>query len=103
MTEPGLAPQRTGLAWRRTLLALTVVGLLGLRLAVHYGTDAASMLAAAAGMLLWLGAMVVAFYRGRAVAASRPAAAGRALPLCAAACVGYAVIGAILVLTHLPR
>jgi hypothetical protein len=111
---PGLAPQRTALSWRRTLLTFTVVALLSLRLAVHYGVDTASMLAVAAGMLLWLGALVVAHRRGGALAAPRPSrqstagsskppdAAGWALPLCAAIPLGYAVLGAILVLTHLP-
>lgn len=103
MTEPGLAPQRTRLAWRRTLLTFSVVALLGLRLAVHYGVDAGSMLAVAGGMLLWLGALVVIYRRGRTLTASHAAAAGRVLPLCTAICVGYAVLGAVLVLTHLPR
>jgi Domain of unknown function (DUF202) len=110
MTEPGLAPQRTRLSWRRTTLAFTVVALLSLRLAVHYGIDTMSVLAIAAGMLVWLAAMAVAYRRGWALAAprqSRPAnggypAAGRTLPLCAAILLGYAALGVILVLTHLP-
>jgi hypothetical protein len=130
MTDPGLAPQRTRLAWRRTLLALAAVTLLSLRLAVHYGIDTASMLTAAAGLLLWLGALLVAHRRGVALATTRrtvvPAAAesskppegssgplsqqaagpvattDRTLPLYAAILLGYAVLGTILVLTHLP-
>jgi uncharacterized membrane protein YidH (DUF202 family) len=102
MTEPGLAPQRTRLAWWRTLLALSVVALLSLRLAVDYGTDAGSMLGAAAAMLLWLGALAVSYHRGRTLTAPWSAATGRVLPLCAAICAGYAVVGTILVLTHLP-
>jgi hypothetical protein len=114
MSEPGLAPERTRLAWRRTLLALTVVALLCLRLAVRDGIGAASLLTAAAAMLLWVGALVVTYRRARTVAASRSGAgvrgvgpkgwgAGKALPLYAAAAIGYAVLGAILVLAQLPR
>jgi peptidoglycan biosynthesis protein MviN/MurJ (putative lipid II flippase) len=102
VTEPGLAPERTRLAWRRTLLALTVVALLGLRLAVGYGIDAAAVAGTAAAMLLWLVALVATHRRVRALAGPGLGAAGRVLPLCAAVAILYAVVGAVLILTHLP-
>jgi hypothetical protein len=102
MTDPGLAPQRTRLAWRRTLLALTVIALLGLRLTTWYGIDAVAVLGAAAVMLLWLGALVVTHRRVRALAAPWLGVAGRLVPLSAAIAAGYAVLGAVLILTHLP-
>jgi hypothetical protein len=102
VTEPGLAPQRTRLAWRRTLLALTAVALLTIRLALHYGVDGATLLATAAGMLLWLGALLVSHRRGWGVIGS-PAGAAAKLRLLAAVCAGYAILGGILILTHLPH
>jgi hypothetical protein len=63
VNEPGLAPQRTRLAWWRTLLALTVVTLLGLRLTAWYGVDAPAVAGAAAALLLWLLALVVTHRR----------------------------------------
>jgi hypothetical protein len=102
VNEPGLAPQRTRLAWRRTLLALTVVTLLGLRLTVWYGVDAAAVAGAAAALLLWLLGLVVTYRRVRVLATPRLGAAGRVLPLCAAVAVLYAALGAVLILTHLP-
>jgi hypothetical protein len=101
MNEAGLSPERTRLAWRRTLLADTVVTLLCLRLAVAVGSGGARLLVAAAAMLVWLVALVVTFRRTRALTASRPGAAGRALPLSAIICLGYAVLGAILILINL--
>lgn len=100
MIEAGLSPQRTRLAWRRTLLAVTVVALLCVRLAISVGSGVARPLVAAAAMLVWLVALVVTSRRMRALTASRPGAAGRALPLAAIVCLGYAVLGAILILTN---
>jgi Domain of unknown function (DUF202) len=100
--DPGLSRERTKLSWWRTLLAGTVVALLGVRLAVLADAGAVRPFLAAGAMLVWLVALVATARRTRALAASRPAAAGRVLPLSAAICVGYAVVGAIQILTHLP-
>jgi uncharacterized membrane protein YidH (DUF202 family) len=103
MSDPGLAPQRTRLSWRRTLLALTVVGLLCVRLAVRKGIDTPDLLAAAGAMLLWVGALFVTYHRAGRMDRSRSESPGLALPLYAAASAGYAALGTILILTHLPR
>jgi hypothetical protein len=100
MTEPGLSPERTRLAWRRTLLADTAVALLCVRLAIAAGSGVARPLVAAAAMLVWLVALVLTFRRTRALTAPRPDAAGRGMPLSAMICLGYAVLGAILILTN---
>jgi uncharacterized protein DUF202 len=102
MNEAGLSRERTRLAWRRTLLANTAVALLCVRLAIATGSGAARSLVAAAAMLVWLVALVLTYRRTRALTAPRPGPAGRAMPVSAIICLGYAVLGAILILTN-PR
>jgi len=53
----GLQPERTLLAWRRTLLSLLVASTLFLRWAPHHGTFAFAMisLASLAALGIWLG------------------------------------------------
>ncbi|MER5788221.1 DUF202 domain-containing protein [Streptomyces sp. NPDC001980] len=96
--DPGLQPERTRLAWRRTTLSATVAGVLAAKTALH-GSTSAGVVACAACCALWLGFLLVAHRRIRALAATgRPAAltsrqaAGAvlctvAIALCAAALV----------------
>ncbi|MEV7089995.1 DUF202 domain-containing protein [Streptomyces sp. NPDC093085] len=71
--DPGLQPERTRLAWRRTTLSCTVVAVLAGRQAVHGGADAAGLTGAALSALVWLAFLVVAHRRLTSLtAAPRP-------------------------------
>ena len=60
--DPGLQPERTALAWRRTALALCVGSLLAVRiLGIALGTWA--MIPAGAGVLAAVGVLVAAHHR----------------------------------------
>ncbi|MEV4342527.1 DUF202 domain-containing protein [Streptomyces sp. NPDC049590] len=71
--DPGLQPERTRLAWRRTTLSSAVATVLALKTALHGGPSAAGVLACAVCCALWLAFLGVAHSRVRALAtASRP-------------------------------
>ncbi|MBQ1052696.1 DUF202 domain-containing protein [Micromonospora sp. C51] len=95
--DPGLQPERTRLAWRRTLLTLTVVALLTVRLALTGGPGGA--VAAALTILGW-GAIVTLCWR-RATGSGVPRTGGRPLALVGLATAGFALLGALLVLRGL--
>ncbi|MGI5199313.1 DUF202 domain-containing protein [Streptomyces sp. CA-288835] len=61
--DPGLQPERTRLAWRRTTLAGTVVAVLAARSALHSGPTTAGVLTCALCAALWLGFLAVAHHR----------------------------------------
>ena len=98
--DPGLQPERTRLAWRRTALALTAVALLAARLAVHPVTPVrlAGLVAVTA---LWAVILAVGHHRVQALARPGPLAAAEArrwLPTLALVVIGYAALGVLLVL-----
>ncbi|SCG71421.1 protein of unknown function [Micromonospora echinaurantiaca] len=95
--DPGLQPERTRLAWRRTALTLTVVLLLTLRLAFPAGLVGA--LLAGAALLGWGAAVTVCWPRAAAAGPTRTG--GRTLPLVALATAGFALVGTALVLRGL--
>ena len=74
MKDSGAQPERTRLAWRRTILTATVVGVLALRQSFHAGVTAPAGLLAAAIALTWLGLCAGAQLRIRTLARSRPGA-----------------------------
>lgn len=84
--DPGLQPERTRLAWRRTTLACTVVAVLAARHTVHGGGTAAGVAGVVVSVLVWLGFLALAHRRllGLGTARPRPLAPGAAagLALC---------------------
>ncbi|MGW1780929.1 DUF202 domain-containing protein [Streptomyces sp. NPDC002143] len=98
--DPGLQPERTRLAWRRTTLASTVAAVLGLKTALHGGPSASAVVACALVCGLWLAFLLLAHRRIRTLSAtSSPAALtprhATATALCA---VATAVCAAALVI-----
>ncbi|MFD4797175.1 DUF202 domain-containing protein [Streptomyces anulatus] len=70
--DPGLQPERTRLAWRRTTLSATVVALLAVRQALHGGATPAALIAVSLSALAWLGFLVVAHRRMLRMETARP-------------------------------
>ncbi|MBM7412060.1 putative membrane protein [Clavibacter michiganensis] len=65
-SDPGLQPERTALAWRRTALALVAGSLLGLRVLPTL-LGAAGLVVAAAGVIAALAVLTTAHLRYRRV------------------------------------
>ncbi|TLQ46855.1 DUF202 domain-containing protein [Streptomyces marianii] len=71
--DPGLQPERTRLAWRRTTLAFTVAAVLAVRQVVRHGTvTAGDGVSFALSAAVWLGFLAVAHRRVRTMALGRP-------------------------------
>lgn len=98
--DTGLARERTHLAWRRTVLAVSVVAVLAVRLALTRG--AVGMVCAGLVAVGWLAILVVTFPWYEASPRYGRGASGTrrlALPLAALVSAGIAGLGVLLVLT----
>lgn len=67
--DPGLQPERTRLAWRRTTLSGTVAAVLAVKASLHGGAQAEGIVVCALCSALWLGFLTVAHRRIRTLAA----------------------------------
>jgi hypothetical protein len=94
--DPGLQPERTRLAWRRTTLSGTVSAVLAVKSALHGGPSAAGIVACALACVLWLGFLSLAHRRIRALstAGSPTAITPRHATMAVLSTVAMAVCGA---------
>jgi hypothetical protein len=98
--DPGLQPERTRLAWRRTTLAGTVSAVLAVKTALHGGPSATGVITCALVCALWLGFLLLAHRRiGTLAAGGSPTALTLRQAAAAMLCtVAMAAVGAALVL-----
>ncbi|WP_330267985.1 DUF202 domain-containing protein [Streptomyces griseorubiginosus] len=68
--DPGLQPERTRLAWRRTTLSGTVAAVLAVKTVLHGGPSPAGLVAGALCCALWLAFLYLAHLRIRTLTAS---------------------------------
>lgn len=97
MRDRGAQPERTRLAWRRTILTATVVTILCVRQALSPGPTPRAVLLAAVIGLAWVGLVVGAQLRIRTLARARPGAMRPPWP--ALASVGVLTLAALAALT----
>jgi uncharacterized membrane protein YidH (DUF202 family) len=98
VTAPGLAGERTGLAWRRTALSVAAVALLDARLALDVGGPVGTILAA---VLIggWAPFVALVYHSNRRVLGGQPGRPGRSPVLCSLTTIAYAGVGLALVVT----
>ncbi|SDP49509.1 protein of unknown function [Streptomyces sp. cf386] len=96
--DPGLQPERTRLAWRRTTLSGTVAAVLAMKTALHGGVSVPGMIACALCFGLWLAFLTLAHRRIHALAATAepPALPSRQATATALVTVALAVCGVAL-------
>ncbi|MFF7174184.1 DUF202 domain-containing protein [Streptomyces pseudovenezuelae] len=97
--DPGLQPERTRLAWRRTTLSGTVSAVLAVKTALHGGPSPAALIACALCCALWLGFLYLAHRRIHTLTSSDtpPSLTPRTAATAALCTVAMAVCGAALV------
>src|SRR5690348_6913440 len=99
MTEDrGAAAERTRLAWRRTALSATGVGLLAVRPAVRPGAGVAAWLVAALAMAAWSVLTGLAYRRARGLRGRPPVPGRRSVVAYALITAAFAVLGCLVVM-----
>lgn len=95
--DPGLQPERTRLAWRRTTLSATVAAVLAGKTALHDGSTA-GIVSCALCCAVWLSLLMVAHLRMRALEGPDvPPPGPRSVAGAALCTVALAVCAAVLV------
>jgi uncharacterized membrane protein YidH (DUF202 family) len=96
--DPGLQPERTRLAWRRTTLSWAVAGVLAVRQALRADDSAVGGIAVGLAAFGFLGILVLAHRRLTGLDPARPEALPHRWAVAAAACtLLLALCGAALV------
>ncbi|MGK5678884.1 DUF202 domain-containing protein [Actinoplanes sp. URMC 104] len=96
--DPGASAERTRLAWRRTVLSATAVGLLAVRPAFHPDARPGQWVAAALGGLGWSVLVALAYRRARALGKRPPHPGRRAVLAYALTTVALAVVAGLVVM-----
>ncbi|MFI0544740.1 DUF202 domain-containing protein [Streptomyces sp. WSLK1-3] len=96
--DPGLQPERTRLAWRRTTLSGTVAAVLAVKTALHGGPSPDALVVCALCCALWVGFLRLAQRRIHTLASSGapPSLAPRTATAAVLCAVAMAVCGAAL-------
>ncbi|WP_328684320.1 DUF202 domain-containing protein [Streptomyces sp. NBC_01261] len=97
--DPGLQPERTRLAWRRTTLSSTVAAVLAAKASLRGGVHVEGVIVCALCCALWLSFLTVAHHRIRTLAAAGtpPPLAPRHASAAVLCTVALAVCAAVLV------
>ncbi|MER5729983.1 DUF202 domain-containing protein [Streptomyces sp. NPDC002138] len=96
--DPGLQPERTRMAWRRTTLSASVTAVLGVRQALRGPGSPVEVVATVLIALIWLVFLGVAHRRMTALAAGRPPGLAPRAAVAATLCtVGLAVFAMALI------
>jgi uncharacterized membrane protein YidH (DUF202 family) len=96
--DTGAAAERTRLAWRRTGLSATAVGLLLVRPVFHPDAGVAAWLIAALGMAAWAAMIALAYRRSRGLRLFPPRPARRAIPAYALLAAALTALGGLVVM-----
>ncbi|MFE9256876.1 DUF202 domain-containing protein [Streptomyces sp. NPDC006879] len=94
--DPGLQPERTRLAWRRTTLACTVVAVLAVKQTLHGSGSVVELAGVSLVALVWIGFLAMAHRRILELSTARPpsldAVSARLVALCVLALAFLAVL-----------
>jgi uncharacterized membrane protein YidH (DUF202 family) len=96
--DPGVSAERTRLAWRRTNLSATAVGLLSARPAFDPHAGVLAWLVAALAMASWVALVVLGYRRAGGLRARPPRPAPRTIGAYALIAVCLAALGGLVVM-----
>lgn len=96
--DHGASAERTRLAWRRTILSATVVGLLLVRPAFQRSAGVTAWLTAGLAMAGWAAVLGISYHRQRGLATRPPHPGRRTIPVYALIIVTLAILGGLVVI-----